>query len=124
MKQLQESRDIRMLAQSAIAAEIVGGATSSGTTAPLGGRSQGEVDGACDVLLRLAQMIQRMRLDPVDAPVYQDICDALARRATAISKWSQLPKALAQIMHLVEQRDYYWALVELRRITQPEWHSC
>jgi len=109
MKHFQETRDIGMLARGAIAANI-GGAQ--------------ELDSPCNVLQRLAQMIQRMRLEPADAHVYREVCETLVQRATAASKWSHLPQALAQIMRLVEQHDYHWALVELRTITQPEWHAC
>ena len=109
MKQFQETRDIGMLARGAIAANI--------GSAP-------ELNSPCDMLQRLAQMIQRMRLEPADAHVYHEVCETLVQRATAASKWSHLPQALAQIMRLVEQRDYHWALVELRTITQPEWHAC
>jgi hypothetical protein len=113
MKQFQESRTIRTLAQGAIAADLGGVMGSSG-----------QDSSPCDVLQRLAQMIQRMRLEPTEAHIYHEVCETLVARATASSKWSYLPQALAQIMRLVEQRDYHWALIELRTISQPEWHSC
>jgi len=109
MKQFQETRDIETFARGAMAANI---------------GSAKELDSPCDMLQRLAQMIQWMRLEPADAHIYREVCETIVRRATAVSKWSQLPQALAQIMRLVEQRDYHWALVELRTITQPEWHAC
>jgi len=93
-------------------------------SAPLAAWSDDEAASPCDILLRLAQTIQLMRLDPTDAHIYHDGCDALVERAIAASRWSQLPQALGQIMNLVTQRDYHWALRELRTITQPEWHTC
>ena len=115
MKQFHETRDIRNLAQGAMAAEIGG---AMGTPDARAAWSQGGAP--CDVLQRLAQTMQRMRLEPTEAHFYQAVCETLVARATAASKWSHLPQALAQIMRLVEQRDYHWALMELRTISQPE----
>ncbi len=78
----------------------------------------------CGILKRLAQTIRLMRLDHGDAHLYRNGCDALVRQAIDASKWSGLRPALAQIMRLVEQGDYHWALIELRTISQPEWHTC
>ena len=78
----------------------------------------------CDILRRLAQTIRLMRLDHGDAHFYRNGCDALVGQAVDASKWSGLRPALAQVMRLVEQGDYHWALVELRTISQPEWHTC
>jgi len=84
----------------------------------------GESDSPCDILQRLAQTIQLMRQEPVDAELSRDGCEDLMRRAVAVSRWSGLARALAQIKRLIEQSDYHWALGELRAIMQPEWHSC
>jgi len=111
MKLLQESRDV---------ATVPAAVEDASHT----GWGDGEAGRPCDILLRLAQAIHLMRLDPTDAHLYLDGCDALVERAIAASKWSQLPRALTQVMRLVTQRDYHWALIELRTITQPEWHSC
>jgi hypothetical protein len=118
MNQLHETRNPATLAQRAIAGGVgeVGGGRAGG--------ADGQSGSPCDILQRLAQTIQLMRLDPADAHIYRDGCDGLVQRVIAVSKWSRLPQALAQIMHLVEQRDYRWALVELRAIMQPEWHTC
>jgi hypothetical protein len=78
----------------------------------------------CDILQRLAQAIQLMRLDHGDAHFYLKGCETLVRQAIEASRWSGLKAALAQIMRLVEQGDYHWALIELRTISQPEWHRC
>jgi hypothetical protein len=58
------------------------------------------------------------------AHFYSDGCAVLVQDAVDASKWSGLPRALAQILNLVEQGDYHCALTELRAISQPEWHTC
>jgi hypothetical protein len=78
----------------------------------------------CDILRRLGQTIQLMRLDHTDAHLYRDGCDALVEQAVSGSQRSGLQPALAQVMRLVEQADYHWALRELRTISQQEWHTC
>jgi hypothetical protein len=76
-----------------------------------------------DVLHRLARTIQLMRLEHTDAHLYRDGCDALVEQAIDGANGSGLRTALAQIMSLVEQGDYHWALRELRTIVQAEGHA-
>ena len=78
----------------------------------------------CEILDKLARTIQLMRLDHGDAHLYRNGCDTLVQQAIGTSKWMGLPPALTQIMRYVEQGDYHWALMELRTISQPEWHTC
>ncbi|MGE0119178.1 MAG: hypothetical protein AB7S71_06845 [Dongiaceae bacterium] len=78
----------------------------------------------CEILEKLARTIQLMRLGHGDAHLYRNGCDALVQQAIGASKWMGLPPALTQIMRYVEQGDYHWALMELRTISQPEWHTC
>jgi hypothetical protein len=80
--------------------------------------------GPFEILQRLAQVIQLMRLDHADAHVYREGCNILAREAVDASAWSGLGPALEQILSLVAQGDYHCALMELRAISQPEWHTC
>ncbi len=89
---------------------------------PAGSRRQ--QNKPCEILQRLAQIIQLMRLDHADAHLYRDGCDVLVLEAIDASKWSGLRPALAQVMSLVGQGDYHCALTELRAISQPEWHTC
>jgi DNA invertase Pin-like site-specific DNA recombinase len=77
-----------------------------------------------DALHRLARTIQLMRLEHTDAHLYRGGCDALVEQAIDGASGSGLRPALAQIMSLVEQGDYHWALRELRTITQHAGHAC
>jgi hypothetical protein len=77
-----------------------------------------------DVLRRLGQTIQLMRLDHTDAHFYRDGCDALVEQAVSGAQRSGLQPALAEVMRLVEQADYHLAMRELRMISQQEWHTC
>jgi hypothetical protein len=128
MQQVENSRKIDSLVQRALVAGGViakpgrDGGAQSRTARPVAGRRQ--QNNPCEILQRLAQVIQLMRLDHSDAHIYRDGCDALVRDAVDASKWSGLRPALAQIMSLVGQGDYHCALMELRAISQPEWHTC
>ena len=128
MQQVENTRKIdnlvqRALAGGAIAAKPGRDGGSHGRAArPAGGRRPS--GDPCEILQRLAQVIQLMRLDHADAHFYRDGCDVLVQDAVDASKWSGLPRALAQIMRLVGQGDYHCALMELRAISQPEWHTC
>lgn len=126
MQQVENKRKIESLAQRALAGGGVvakpsrdGGAY--GRTMRPTGHSQ---NSPTEILQRLAHVVQLMRLDHADAHIYRDGCDILAQEAVDASKWSGLRPALAQIMRLVEMGDYHCALMELRAITQPEWHTC
>lgn len=126
MQQVQNRRKIESLVQRALAD---GGAAA--TPSREGGAYGRTVRPAShlqssptEILQRLAQVVQLMRLDHADAHVYRDGCDILAQEAVDASKWSGLRPALAQIMRLIEMGDYHCALMELRAITQPEWHTC
>jgi hypothetical protein len=128
MQQVENTRKIDSLVQRALAGGGVtakpgrDGGTQSRTARPAG--SKRLQNNPCEVLQRLAQVIQLMRLDHADAHLYRDGCDVLVQDAVDASKWSGLPPALAQIMSLVGQGDYHCALMELRAISQPEWHTC
>ena len=128
MQQLENTRKIdnlvqRALAGGGIAAKPVRDGGSHGRAArPSGGRRPS--GDPCEILQRLAKVIQLMRLDHADAHFYRDGCAVLVQDAVEASKWSGLPRALAQILNLVEQADYHCALTELRAISQPEWHTC
>lgn len=78
----------------------------------------------CGVLHRLARTIQLMRLDHADAHLYRDGCDALVEQAIDGVDGSGLQPALAQVMNLVKQGDYHWALRELRMLVQQGGHAC
>ena len=128
MQQVQNSRKIDSLIERALAGGGVAvkpgrdGGTRSRTARPAGGRRL--QNNPCEILQRLAQVVQLMRLDHADAHFYRDGCDVLVQEAIDASKWSGLRPALAQIMNLVGQGDYHCALMELRAISQPEWHTC
>jgi Flagellar protein FlbT len=128
MQQVENTRKIDSLVQRALAGGGVtakpsrAGGTQCRTARPVG--SKRPQNNPCEVLQRLAQVIQLMRLDHADAHLYRDGCDVLVQDAVEASKWSGLPPALAQIMSLVGQGDYHCALMELRAISQPEWHTC
>jgi len=127
MQQLENTRKIDILVQRALAGGVVAkpgrdGGSHGRTVRPVGARPL--ESNPCEILQRLAQVIQLMRLDHADAHLYRDGCDVLVQDAVGASKWSGLPPALAQIMNLVGQGDYHCALMELRAISQPEWHTC
>jgi hypothetical protein len=128
MRRVENARNIDTLVQCALAG---GGLAAKPRRADgMRGRaarpagSQRQQNNPCEVLQRLAQIIQLMRLDHADAHLYRDGCDILAREAIDASKWTGLQPALAQVMGLVGQGDYHCALTELRAISQPEWHTC
>jgi hypothetical protein len=128
MQQVENTRKIENLVQRA----LVGGGVAAKPNRDDGayGRTMRPADdrhlqnSPSEILQRLAQVIQLMRLDHADAHIYRDGCDILAQDAVDASKWSGLRPALTQIMGLVEQGDYHCALMELRAISQPEWHTC
>jgi len=128
MQQVQNSRKIDSLIERALAGGVVAvkpgrdGGTRSRTAQPSGRRRL--LNNPCEILQRLAQVVQLMRLDHADAHFYRDGCDVLVQEAIDASKWSGLRPALSQIMNLVGQGDYHCALMELRAISQPEWHTC
>jgi hypothetical protein len=127
MQQVENTRKIDTLVQRALAGAIAAkpgrnAGTHGRTARPAGARRPRS--SPCEILQRLAQVIQLMRLDHADAHLYRDGCDVLAEDAVDASKWSGLRPALAQIMNLVGQGDYHCALMELRAISQPEWHTC
>jgi hypothetical protein len=125
MQQIENTRKIDSLVERALAGRVAG-AKQAGSAGTMNRphRSHTVAGSTCDMLQRLAQTIQLMRLEHTDAHLYRDGCDALVEQAVGGSKWSGLRPALAQIMGLVEQGDYHWALRELRTISQPEWHTC
>jgi hypothetical protein len=127
MQQLQNARKNDRLAERVLAG--VGGAktghdggTRGRAERPAGSRRL--QNNPCEILQRLAQVVQLMRLDHADAHFYRDGCDVLVREAIDASKWSGLQPALARVMSLVGQGDYHCALMELRAISQPGWHAC
>jgi len=126
MQQVGNTRKIESLVQRALAGGSVApksghaGEPYSRPARPAGGVQ----NSPSEILQRLAQVIQLMRLDHADAHIYRDGCDILAQDAVDASKWTGLGPALAQIMSLVERGDYHCALTELRAISQPEWHTC
>src|SRR5262245_63753470 len=126
MQQVENARKIDSLIQRALAGGSVSAKPALGATArsarPVSDRRR--QDSGCEILQRLAEVIQLMRLDHADAHLYRDGCDALVQDAVDASKWSGLRPALTQIMKLVGQGDYHCALMELRAISQPEWHTC
>lgn len=128
MQQVQNARKIDSLVQRALAGGgvIAKPGRDNGThgrpARPAGSRRS--PNNPCEILQRLAQVIQLMRLDHADAHLYRDGCEVLVQDAVDASKWSGLRPALAQIMSLVGQGDYHCALMELRAISQPEWHTC
>jgi len=119
MQQLQNARKNDRLADRVLAGA---GDTRGRAERPAGNRRF--QNNSCEILQRLAQVVQLMRLDHADAHFYRDGCDVLVREAIEASKWSGLQSALAQVMSLVGQGDYHCALMELRAISQPEWHAC
>jgi hypothetical protein len=128
MQQLENTRKIDNLVQRALAGGGIaakpgreGGSHGRAARPASGRRPSGD---PCEILQRLAKVIQLMRLDHADAHFYRDGCVVLVQDAVDASKWSGLPRALAQILNLVEQADYHCALTELRAISQPEWHTC
>jgi hypothetical protein len=128
MQQVENTRKIDILVQRALAGSGIAakpgrdGSTHNRTARPAGTRRLH--NNPCEILRRLAQVIQLMRLDHADAHIYRDGCDVLVQDAVDASKWSGLRPALAQILGLVGQGDYHCALMELRAISQPEWHTC
>ena len=126
MQQVENTKKIESPVQRALAGGSVApkspraGGTQDRTTRP----ARGLQNSPSEILQRLAQVIQLMRLDHADAHIYRDGCDILVQDAVDASKWSGLRLALTQIMSLVEQGDYHCALMELRAISQPEWHTC
>jgi hypothetical protein len=128
MQQVENAKKIDSLIQRALAGGSVAARPNrdagihSRAVRPAGSRRRH--DNPCAILQRLAQVIQLMRLDHADAHIYRDGCDVLAQDAVNASKWSGLRPALAQIMNLVGKGDYHCALLELRAISQPEWHIC
>jgi hypothetical protein len=127
MQQVENTRKIDILVQRALAGGIAAmpgrdAATQGRTARPAGGRRLRS--NPSEILQRLAQVVQLMRLDHADAHLYRDGCDVLVEDAVDASKWSGLRPALTQIMKLVGQGDYHCALMELRAISQPEWHTC
>lgn len=128
MQQFENARKIDALVERALAVRGIGAKETRDAgvmnRAPRANHRSAGPSSPCDTLQRLAQTIQLMRLEHTDAHLYRDGCDALVERAIDGSKWSGLRPALAQIMRLVEQGDYHWALRELRTISQPEWHTC
>ena len=126
MRQAENGRRIDSLVQRALAGGSVApkpartGVPCGGTTRP----TLGSQNSPSEILQRLAQVIQLMRLDHADAHIYRDGCDLLVQDAVGASKWKGLRPALTQIMSLVERGDYHCALTELRAISQPEWHTC
>jgi hypothetical protein len=126
MQQVENTRKIESLVQRALAGGSVApkpgraGTPYGRTTRPAGGLQ----NSPSEILHRLAQVIQLMRLDHADAHIYRDGCDILVRDAVDASKWTGLRPALTQIMSMVERGDYHCALMELRAISQPEWHTC
>jgi hypothetical protein len=123
MQQVENTRKIESLVQRALAGASVAPKTGS-AGAPYSRRAGGPQNSPSEILQRLAQVIQLMRLDHADAHIYRDGCDILVRDAVDASKWTGLRPALTQIMGLVERGDYHCALTELRAISQPEWHTC
>ena len=105
MQQVENTRKIDSLVQRALAGGGVAakpgrdGGTQGRTARPAGSRRL--QSNPCEILQRLAQVIQLMRLDHADAHFYRDGCDVLVQDAVDASKWSGLPRALAQIMNLV-----------------------
>ena len=126
MQQVENTRKIESLVQRALAGASV--APKPGRAgAPYGGTKRptlGSQNSPSEILQRLAQVIQLMRLDHADAHIYRDGCDLLVQDAVDASKWTGLRPALTQIMSLVGRGDYHCALQELRAISQPEWHTC
>jgi hypothetical protein len=128
MQQAENTRKIDILVRRALAGGGIAakpgrdGSPHSRTTRPAGTRRHPNNPSA--ILQRLAHVIQLMRLDHADAHIYRDGCDVLVQDAVDASKWSGLRPALTQIMSLVGQGDYRCALMELRAISQPEWHTC
>jgi len=128
MRQAENGRRIDSLVQRALA----GGAIAAKPGREDGAHArtaqtaveQHAQSGPFEILQRLAQVIQLMRLDHADAHIYRDGCDILAQEAADASTWSGLRPALTQILGLVAQGDYHCALMELRAISQPEWHTC
>lgn len=118
MHQIEDTRTIDSLAERALAGRGVGAEPT------LQQHRSAVSAGPCDILRRLGQTIQLMRLDHTDAHFYRDGCDALVEQAVSGSKRSGLEPALAEVMRLVGQADYHWALRELRMISQQEWHTC
>jgi hypothetical protein len=118
MRQIENTQKIDSLAERALAGRGVGSEPALPHHRPAVSVSP------CDILRRLGQTIQLMRLDHTDAHLYRDGCDALVEQAVSGSQRSGLQPALAQVMRLVEQADYHWALRELRMISQQEWHTC
>jgi Flagellar protein FlbT len=128
MQQIDNTRKIDSLVERALAGRVVGAKPAGNAgmidRAPRPHHRPTGSGSPCDILQRLAQTIQLMRLEHADAHLYRNGCDALVAQAIDGSKWSGLRPALTQIMCLVEQGDYHWALRELRTISQPEWHTC
>ncbi len=128
MQQVENTRKVDNLVQRALASGGIAAkpgrdvGTRNHSARPAGSRRSRS--NPCEILQRLAQVIQLMRLDHADAHLYRDGCDVLVQDAVDASKWSGLRPALAQIMSLVGQGDYHCALMELRAISQPEWHTC
>lgn len=126
MQQVENTRKIDSLVQRALtgggAKAARDGGTPGRTVRPAAGRPP--QNSPSEILQRLAQVIQLMRLDHADAHIYREGCDILAQEAVDASKWSGLRPALTQIMNLVGQGDYHCALMELRAVSQPEWHTC
>src|SRR5262245_15077070 len=125
MQQVQNTRKIDSLVQRALtgAGAKPGRDGAHGRTARLPAARPPQ-NSPSEILQRLAQVIQLMRLDHADAHIYREGCDILAQEAVDASKWSGLRPALTQIMNLVGQGDYHCALMELRAVSQPEWHTC
>jgi hypothetical protein len=125
MQQVENTRKIDGLVQRALTSGSVGarpGRDGGRTARPAAGRPP--QNSPSEILQRLAQVIQLMRLDHADAHIYREGCDILAQEAVDASKWSGLRPALTQILNLVGQGDYHCALMELRAVSQPEWHTC
>jgi hypothetical protein len=128
MQQAENGRRINTLVQRALASGgIAAQPGRSGNAHARPGQAPSErhpQSGPSEILQRLAQVIQLMRFDHADAHVYREGCDILAREAVDASAWTGLRPALEQILRLVAQGDYHCALMELRAISQPEWHTC
>jgi hypothetical protein len=125
MQQVENTRKIDSLVQRALTGGSVGakaGRDGGRTARPVTGRPP--QNSPSEILQRLAQVIQLMRLDHADAHIYREGCDILAQEAVDASRWSGLRPALTQILNLVGQGDYHCALMELRAVSQPEWHTC
>jgi hypothetical protein len=124
MQQVESTRKIDSLVQRALA----GGGVTAKPSRDGGTQSQTARRRAASALRtirarswRLAQVIQLMRLDHADAHLYRDGCDVLVRTRSTLPGGRDCGRAGAN-HGLVGQGDYHCALMELRAISQPEWH--